>query len=646
MSTLNELVAEPARSRPGAPAILAPGRPALTYSALEQQVRHCAGILRSAGVPPTGRVAVVLPNGPEMAVAFLAVAGCAACVPLNPSYQPGEFRFFLEDAAVRFVIVARDHDTPVRAVAAELGLTLLELYVDPSDPAGRFDLRIATRSGAPRPAHRPSVPAAPTETTATTVGTGMALLLHTSGTTSRPKLVPLTQANLVASARNIAGHLRLSPTDRCLNVMPLFHIHALVGALLASLAGGASIVCTPGFDEGGFLDSIAEFQPTWYTAVPTIHQALLAGGDRYRRRLPEHRFRFARSSSSALPPATFQALERLLQAPVVEAYGMTEASHQMACNPLPPGVRKPGSVGIASGAQITVMDGTGQPVAEGEVGEIAIRGPGVTAGYENNPQANAAALTGGWLRTGDLGRFDAEGYLFIAGRSKDIVNRGGEKVMPQRVDDALMEHPDVAQAVAFAVPHPSLGEDLAAAVVLRQGAVADEPALREFLFSRLSGFMIPSQLVFVDVIPKGATGKVQRARLNDLLGARLAREFVAPRDPFEQGIESAMREVLQCGPLGVHDNFFSAGGDSLRGGQVMGRINTRFEVSLPIAALFRHPTVAEMAREVERAQQPAEDDLALIAEIDSLSDEEVARLLAEEEAAGQHVPAAEPATNP
>ena len=638
MSTIVEILGAQSLQRPDAPALLAPDRRAGTYADLRRQVDRVAATLRDAGLGHRARIAVCVPNGPEAASAALSVAAAATCAPLNPAYQAGEFRFYLEDARADAVIVLQSERGAIRDVAAELGLAVIEMVVDPAAPAGCFELRPA--GTALRRAGSASA-AADTADNAETAETGrwpspgdVALILHTSGTTARPKIVPLSQANLVASARSIAAHLALSPDDRCLNVMPLFHIHGLVGALLATLAGGGSLVCTPGFDERAFFDWVTEFEPTWYTAVPTIHQAIVANGAAYRSRAPSHRFRFARSSSAALPPTTLAALESLLGAPVLEAYGMTEASHQMATNPLPPRARKPGSVGLPAGVEIAILDDAGRELAQGATGEIAIRGPGVTAGYENNPEANAKAFTHGWFRTGDQGRLDTDGYLVIAGRLKEIVNRGGEKVSPREVDEALLEHPDVAQAVAFALPHPSLGEDLAAAVVPKSGCTPDEAQLRGFLLSRLAGFKVPSRIVFVDAIPKGPTGKVQRTSLHEKLGPALATTFVAPRTEAERTVEAIFREVLECGPLGAHANFFAAGGDSLRGSQVIVRLNERLSLELPVTAIFRHPTIDELARAVEHGcRDSAGLAASMQAEVDALSDEEVARLLAEFERA-------------
>ena len=623
MPTIANLLKAQHRDRPAAPALLAPQRPPATYADLWEQARHCATILRALGLDRRARIGVCVPNGPEAAAATLTVAAAATCAPLNPAYRADEFRFYLQDARAEAVIVLQSEQGPIREVAAELGLVVLDLVVDPEAPAGCFELRSA--AAALRRAAAFTDPECPGGWPG---AADVALILHTSGTTARPKIVPLSQANLIASASSIAAHLALTADDRCLNVMPLFHIHGLVGTLLSSVAAGGSIVCTPGFEERAFFRWIAQFDPSWYSAVPTIHQTIVANGAAYRSNAPGHRFRFARSSSAALPPSTLKALERLLDAPVIEAYGMTEASHQMATNPLPPREHKPGSVGLPAGVEIAILDVAGRELAQGATGEIAIRGPGVTTGYESNPDANAGAFAGDWFRTGDQGRLDVDGYLFISGRLKEIVNRGGEKISPREIDDALLEHPDVAQATCFAVPHASLGEDLVAAVVPKSGRDPDEGALREFLFSRLAEFKVPSQIVFVDAIPKGPTGKIQRTSLHDKLGHMLAARFVAPRTDTERLVEAIFREILKCDALGAEANFFAAGGDSLRGTQVIGRLSQRLSLNLPITTIFRHPTIAALAVAVDKASRAAvERAVSLSAEIDALSDDEVARLL-------------------
>jgi acyl-CoA synthetase (AMP-forming)/AMP-acid ligase II len=499
-STLQELLAAGADD---AIALAAPGAQPLAYRGLRSVVARCGQRLNAAGIGRGDRVAIVLPNGPEMAAAFVAIASFAASAPLNPAYRAEEFDFYLTDLNARALVVERGSTSPAVEVARRRGIAVIELLAA-AEGAGSFDLD-APRSGA---AAR-GVVAEPGD---------VALILHTSGTTSRPKIVPLTQANICASACNVRDTLALAPSDRGLNIMPLFHIHGLIAGLLAPLAAGGSVFCTPGFNALKFFAWMQEAKPTWYTAVPTMHQAILARAAHNREIIAANPLRFIRSSSSSIPPQVIREIEAVFGAPLIESYGMTEAAHQMASNPLPPRKRIPGSVGVAAGPEVAIMDEQGNLLPPGATGEIVIRGPNVTAGYENNPKANAEAFTHGWFRTGDQGVMDAEGYLTITGRLKEIINRGGEKVSPREVDEVLMDHPAVQQVVTFAIPHEKLGEEVGAAVVLREGQSASEKELREFAARRLADFKVPRKILFLDEIPKGATGKLQRIGLAAKLG--------------------------------------------------------------------------------------------------------------------------------
>ena len=486
------------------PAIGAPGRAALRYADLRDLLQATTAQLNGAGIGRGDRVAIVLPNGPEMAAAFVAVAAGATAAPLNPAYRAEEFEFYLSDLNAKALIVEAGGDTPAIGVAEKLGVPVIRLTPAADGPAGSFSLDCPSRAAAAKPG-----PAGEDD---------VALVLHTSGTTSRPKIVPLSQRNVAASATNIANWLSLTPEDRCLNIMPLFHIHGLIAAVLSSLAAGGSVVCTPGFNALRFFAWLDEVVPSWYTAVPTMHQAILARAGRNKEAMARNRLRFIRSSSASLPAPVMGELEEAFGAPVIESYGMTEASHQMASNPLPPRERRAGCVGLAAGPEVAIMDLGGKLLAPGETGEIVIRGDNVTKGYENDPEANASGFTNGWFRTGDQGVMDEAGYLTLTGRLKEIINRGGEKVSPLEVDDILSSHPAVAQAIAFAMPHKKLGEEVAAAVVLREGMSADESEIRAFAAERLADFKIPRKIVFLDEIPKGATGKLQRIGLAEKLG--------------------------------------------------------------------------------------------------------------------------------
>ena len=344
------------------------------------------------------------------------------------------------------------------------------------------------------------------------------MILHTSGTTSRPKIVPLSHRNVCASARNISRTLQLTEDDVELHIMPLFHIHGLIAGVLAPMAVGSQIFVTPGFNALKFFGWMKECKPSWYTAVPTMHQTILSRAAGNADVIRDNPLRFVRSSSSSMPPQVIAELEAVFKAPLIEAYGMTEAAHQMASNPLPPARRIPGSVGLAAGPEVAVMDNAGNLLPPDTIGEVVIRGDNVTAGYENNPKANAEAYTNGWFRTGDQGTLTADGYLTLTGRLKEIINRGGEKISPREVDEVLMDHPAVAQVVTFGMPHAKLGEDVAAAVVLREGQSLTERELREFAATRLADFKVPRKILFMAEIPKGATGKLQRIGLAEKLG--------------------------------------------------------------------------------------------------------------------------------
>jgi oxalate---CoA ligase len=600
---IHNLIKTQAERSPDTPAIAAPGRNSVSYRRLADHIDKVVQTLNSFGIGRDDVVAIVLPNGPEMAVLFLAVSSCATCAPLNPAYRANEFDFFLKDLKAKALIIQKGLESPVRDIANAECIPIIELSPLLEEEAGIFKLEgdkisHAVNSGYSHYDDR-------------------ALVLHTSGTTSRPKIVPLTSINIYKSAHNIQTSLKLAENDICLNIMPLFHIHGLIGAVLSTIIAGATVVCTDGFSESHFFIWLKEFHPTWYTAVPTMHQAILTRTEPNSDILERCPLRFIRSCSSPLPPRVYKDLETAFRVPVIESYGMTEAAHQMASNPLPPATRKIGSVGLPAGPEVSIMDEGGHLMPSEAIGEIVIRGENVISGYENNQEANRSSFTEGWFRTGDQGYFDSDGYLFITGRIKEIINRGGEKISPREIDEALMEHPDVAQVVTFAVPHATIGEDVAAAVVLRENACIPPKDLRAFSFSRLASFKVPSQIIFTNEIPKGPTGKIQRIGLADKLTTELKTEFATPSNAVEEVLVTIWGEVLSIQQLGVNDNFFYIGGDSLLAVKVVSRIRSAFGIELPLEKIFEEPTVAEQAQVIE--------DL-LLTEIEALTDEEAHRL--------------------
>jgi acyl-CoA synthetase (AMP-forming)/AMP-acid ligase II len=473
----------------------------ISYGAFRSQVEALAEALAAAGVARGDRVGIALPNGLPMVVSFFAAAMAGTAAPLNPGYKEDEFRFYLGDTDAR-VLILPGGDSPgvaaarraaadsVDSVARVPRVRILTIDVDDRGTVGFAESKA-------RKAFTPPTP------------DDVALVLHTSGSTGRPKRVPLAHANLAISAGNVARSYALGPDDVAMCVMPLFHVHGLVASTLATLSTGGTLVVPAKFSPLSFWRIARDHGVTWYSAVPTIHQLLLARADPAAGRpAGAERLRFIRSCSAALPPQVMSDLETAFGAPVLEAYGMTEAAHQMASNPLPPAARKPGTVGRGTDVQISIMDEVGQHLPTGERGEIVIKGPNVTRGYENNPEANAKSFSDGWFRTGDQGFLDADGYLTLVARVKELINRGGEKISPREIDEVLLAHPSVAEAVCFGVPHRTWGEEVAAAVVIKAPVSASD--LLAYCKERLAEFKRPKEIHITDTIPRTATGKIQR----------------------------------------------------------------------------------------------------------------------------------------
>lgn len=477
----------------GKSSVLIPGGPTITYGDLRDEVERVAETLATV-ISPRRAVSIVLPNGLEFLVTFLAVARAGAiAAPLNSAYTLDEFKFYMEDADAQLVILPNG-DHAGREAAAQLGIPTVDARLDSDGKVrlSRDGANLTERKDAPGP-----------------FPDDVALFLHTSGTTSRPKGVPLTHANLLASLENIGDTYALTPDDVAMVVMPLFHVHGLIGVALSTLRTGGSIVVPARFSASRFWQEQSSTGATWYSAVPTIHQILLMRADDDN--APRESFRFIRSCSAALAPSVFDDLEARFGAPVLEAYGMTEASHQMASNHLPPGSRQPGTVGTGTGVEIAIMDDHGSLIEAGQTGEVVIKGPNVTLGYHNNPTANDEAFTNGWFRTGDQGVLNTEGVLTLTGRIKELINRGGEKISPLEVDAVLLQHPSVSEAVCFGVSDAKYGEAVQAAVVL-SGDVSED-AIRSFCGGHLADFKVPDRVYLVEYLPRTATGKIQRRNI-------------------------------------------------------------------------------------------------------------------------------------
>ncbi len=557
----------------------------LSRKQLATAVQTAAIGLASGGITRADRLALVMAPGPSLAVSLLAGMAVAAVAPLVPLSPLDILLDDLQRLRVTHVVV--DQDPPAALREAALRLSLPVLQINPLSA-------VLTDVSVPRDGAIPCAPA----------GDDLALLLQTSGTTSRPKVVPLTHANLLASARSVAAVLSLGPGDRSLAAMPLFHIHGIVASLLAPLLAGGSVICCTSNAPDALVALLGSLQPTWLSAVPTLLQALLAELDRCNAPAPSHRLRFLRSSSSPLPPLVLERLEEVFQVPVIEAYGMTEAAHQICSNRVGSSgpARLPGSVGSAAGPEVTVLAETRRRLPPGASGEVAIRGANVTAGYEAADQSGWIEDDQGerWFLTGDEGVLNDQGQLTLTGRLKEMINRGGEKVIPRRVDEVLLAHPAVEQAVAFALPHSTLGEDLAAAVVLRTGGTADEQELRRHAFARLAPHEVPSRIVLVPELPRGATGKLQRIGL----AQRLAEALRQPEDlavgEMEAMIAATFAEVLQQASPPRDANFFLLGGDSLSGTRVINRLERALSLDLSPTLLFTHPSVRSLAERLEQ----------------------------------------------
>ena len=456
--------------------------------------------LAATNVKNNDRAAIVLPNGPLMASSFLSISSYMSAAPLNPSYKQEEFEFYLDDLKPKFLLVEPNSKSLAVIAAKNLNIPVFEMKISDNQPLGTFEL-FDKETDYKNPNDYDE-----------------ALVLHTSGTTSRPKIVPLSNLNIFTSAVNISKSLKLTADDHCLNIMPLFHIHGLIAVLSASAKVGASVCASNGFNALKFLDLAETQNITWYSGVPTMHQAILLRAQKNSDKAKKLNLRFIRSSSASLPPAIFEQLNDIFQTPVIEAYGMTEATHQMTSNPLPPAIQKPGLVGMPAGPEICIMNDKNKKLPQGEIGEICIKGDNVTNGYENNPEANKQSFVNDWFRTGDEGFFDEDGYLKISGRLKEIINKGGEKISPLEVDNILMDFPPIDQALCFGYKDKMLGEDIAVAIKLKENKSCTEDDIKSYANEKLAKFKTPKKIFIVEDIPKGATGKLQRIGLAKKFG--------------------------------------------------------------------------------------------------------------------------------
>jgi len=572
-----------AAEMPDMPAILAPQRPPLTFAALWGHIEYLTQALASRGLGRNDVVAAILPDDAETLCAFLGVCAVAGFAPLDSNLADVELDSCLKDLRPAALLAPAGVRSRAAAAAEALGIPVLEARSSPERGAGLFmlaglDAAGATALAMPEPF-------------------GLALLLRTSGTTGRAKFACLTHANLAAMAHASAGALMLSRGDRFLNMMPMFHLQGMLSAFEQLMAGG-SVVCAPAFDAERFAVWIDEFQPTWYTAGPVLHRAILALRREAREVTSWSRLRFVRSVGSALPAALLQELEETLQVPVVEGYGLTEVG-AVTSTPLLPHASKPGSAGIRIVPGVEIMDESGNLLPAQRTGEIVVRGPNVMREYRNDPEATAAAFQDGWFRSGDLGFFDDDGYLYVTGRIKEMINRGGENISPGEIDKVLMSHPAVADAAAFGFPHPTLGEEVGVAVVPGAGASITASELRQFAAPSLAAFKIPRRVFFVDAIPKGPTGKPQRHKVAELArskGDNASEQPVAPAaTALEKALAGIWARVLDTERVGMEDDFFALGGDSFAMTLMLAEVATEFGALGDPTDFLMDPTLAMLS---------------------------------------------------
>lgn len=544
---------------------------------------------RTLGVTADAKIAVILPQGPENAVLCLAAMSYACCVPLNPQTRELQLVECFTTLGIGVLVTASDAGAEIsNAAAAAAVLTLVVTRADDAR-AGEFALG---HGAAPRSISQSSARNAPDDSTPV-------LILHTSGSTATPKAVPLTAKNLLATINNLSASLALTPESVALNMMPLFHIGGLVDLALLSLSAGGTVICTRDMTAATFYHCLAHLRPTWYQAVPTMMQDVVNYGKRKGLPVKPSSLLFCRAVSARLPSRIRDDFIAYCGVPVIEIYGMTETAGVIASSRLPPFQQKSGAVGMSAGPRIQIIDATGNRAKDGHKGEVLVAGDNVFTGYFAAADTNRAAFIGEWFRTGDEGYLDRDGHLFLTGRIKDIINRGGEKISPLQVDEYLLRHPAVADAACFALLHPTLGEEVAAAVVPTGAQRADEGELKSFLAAQLPDFMLPRQFFVLDQLPRTAAGKLQRHRLPEIVGlaentAPIAK--CAPQSPAGQLIAQLWSHILAVDDIGVDDNFFDLGGDSLKAATFIVELEAQVALHLDAGALFDHPTLREFER--------------------------------------------------
>lgn len=532
------------------------------------------------------RVATILPNAPSTLITVAGLCEVATAVPINPELTPVERRAYLSAAGASVLLVDTVSDE-VMTLADDLDLGVVHLSPGTEDTS-------AIRLDVVRKSPAVSLPAQ-----------DIALLLATSGSTGTPKRVPLSGHALRTSARTIAETLRLGPDDVAVHMLPMFHIGAFVDLFYAPLMAGGQVRVTGGVATEALIDTVIESDATWFQAVPTVLKSLLLTADATQWKKMASRLRFIRAVSAGLHASVQADIEEKLNGvPVIQMYGMTETAGQIASNLLPPDIRKPGSVGLCQGADVAILDRVGNPVVGGTEGEVCVSGPTVTDGYEG--MSRQSLFFGKWLRTGDLGYLDADGFLFLTGRIKDIINRGGEKIASVEVEQCLQQFPDVVHAAAYPVQHDSLGEEVGAAVTLTPGASVDQSTLLSFMSAALAPHKVPRRVMVLDKLPALASGKVDKVALRRMAEGESPSECPnGALSPLGRRIAAIWAATLSTPVPEPHDDFFDAGGDSLMVQTFLLELESALDVQIPANLLYEAPTLAAFAKAFENLEQSA-----------------------------------------
>ena len=596
--TIGDMIRRRAELHPDQAAVVATGFQPLSYRELQCLIDEVHAALRLAGLGRRARIAIAVPNGPQAALAIVAVACSAVSIPLNPRQTLREIELGLATLRPDAVLLFRGADSVARRAAEEKGIAIIEVTQPREGTLGFAIVEPPIRTAATLDESDEPDPNAP------------AFILQTSGTASEPKLIPFSHSNMLATAARVQAWFNLSPQDRCLSVTPVFYSHGLKVTVFAPLLSGGTAVFPADASKFDYAEWFTFLKPTWYSAGPTLHRLILDATNWRADAKTGQSLRFVLSGGAPLPPNVLEGLQNTFGVPVVEHYGSSEAA-QISANLPPPGPSKPGTCGVPPPDTIAIVGDDGRRLPPGKLGEILVGGPTVISGYLDAPELNRASFLDGWFRSGDIGSIDEDGFLTLHGRKTDVINRGGEKISPLEIDDALMRHPAVLEAAAFAVPHPRLGEDVVAAIVLRPGMTTTSVELRKYLQEQVAPFKVPRRIFFRDHLPKGTTGKVLRRRLTESweemhatdtqVAPSLDESRLADNDLVKE-LTNLWERLLRTAPVSLDDDFFEKGGDSLLVMEMLSELEWRTGLTIPSSILFEATTIRQLVQKLSDRQ--------------------------------------------